>query len=72
MVKYEEPGGENQLAEPETGGRSSKSREREAAPDLGVGQWGSKTALLGRNYNSDRDFPGGPGFQALRSHCKEV
>ena len=54
------------------GGRSSESREREEAPELGVGHWGSKTALPGRNYNNDRDFSGGPVFQALCSHCKEV
>jgi len=54
------------------GGRSSESREREEAPELGVGHWGSKTALPGRNYNSGGDFSGGPVFQALCSHCKEV
>lgn len=54
------------------GGRSSESREREEAPELGVGQWGSKTALPGRNCKSDRDVSGGPVFQAVRSYCKEV
>lgn len=47
------------------GGRSSESREREEAPELGVGQWGSKTALPGRNCKSDRDVSGGPVFQAV-------